>query len=99
MVHLAEAIEYVDCISAECKDPHPPNECPRYDTKHSEVSVMLEFGGIGVPFCWHCFQVHFSPVAPDMVPSMDQIELFDIWTVLTQNWIVWNRTIWSFNCV
>ena len=53
-------------------------------------------------------------VAPDSVISIGQIELncvllrnrsfwkrisFDIETVLTLNWIVWNRTLLTFNCV
>ena len=42
------AVEYTDCISAEGKDPLPPNECPVYDTKQSdgEVPVMLGLCGM-----------------------------------------------------
>ena len=38
------AVEYTDCISQRGKT-HASNECPRYDTKQSdvEVPVMLEF--------------------------------------------------------
>ena len=39
-------------------------------------------------------------VAPDRVLSMDQIELFEIYSVckqITLNWIVRNRTFWPFN--
>ena len=32
-------------------------------------------------------------VAPDKILSIGQIEEFDIQTVLTLNWIVWNRTV------
>ena len=35
-------------------------------------------------------------VAPDRVQSMGQIELN---CVLMLNWIVWNRTVLTFNCV
>ena len=33
--HLAGAVEYTNCFSAEREDSPPPphNECPRYDTK------------------------------------------------------------------
>ena len=35
-------------------------------------------------------------VAPDRVLSMGQIELN---CILKLNWIVWNRTVLTFNCV
>ena len=41
-------------------------------------------------------------VAPNRVPSMGPIELFDLNYVQTNdmlNQIVRNRTVWSFNCV
>ena len=34
--HLAEAVEYVDCISSEGFDT--PNECPGYDTKLHQMT-------------------------------------------------------------
>ena len=45
---LVGAVEYTDCFSAEGYDPHPPNECPVYDTKQSdgEVPLMLELWGM-----------------------------------------------------
>ena len=45
--HLAGAVEYTNCFSAEWQDP-PPNEYPGYDTKQSdsEVPGMLELWGM-----------------------------------------------------
>ena len=42
-----ELVEYTDCTSAEVYDLHL-NECPGYDTKHSngEVPVILELLGM-----------------------------------------------------
>ena len=42
LAQFAVAAEYTDCISAEGQDS--PNECPRYDIKHSDIGapVMLE---------------------------------------------------------
>ena len=53
IVQSAGAVEYIDCTSAEGKDPNP-NECPRYDTKQSdgEVPVMLELWGIWSTPSW-----------------------------------------------
>ena len=77
IAQLAGAGEYTDCISAKDKDS--PNECPAYDTKqfHSEVLVMLEFGGM-----WSTPSLPLLPgplwprvVAPDRVLSRGQIEL------------------------
>ena len=62
--------------------PHHPNECPGYDTKHSDgkAPVMLEL--------WRMRSIPSLPlllgslwpgiVAPDRVLSMGQIKLFDI---------------------
>ena len=36
-------------------------------------------------------------VVPDMILSTDQIEVFDVKTVLLLNWILWKRTV--FDCV
>ena len=38
-------------------------------------------------------------VAPERVQSISQIELFEILTVYMVNWIVWNRTAFTINCV
>ena len=76
----------------------PFSERPWYDTKQydGEVPVMLELCRMWItsslsllpdPF-WH------SVVAPDSVLSMSQIELN---CVLMLNWIVWNRTLLTFN--
>ena len=95
-VRSAGAVEYTDCFSAEMEDI--PNECPGYDTKHTdgEVPVMLEFWGMrstpSLPF----LQGPLWPgvVAPNRVLSMGQIELN---SVLMLNWIGWNRTV--FECL
>ena len=94
LAQLAGAAEYTDCISAGEKES--PNECPGYDTKQSdgEALVMLEFWGmwstlslpsLASPLC-------LRVVAPDRALSMRQ-------TVYKLNWIVWNRTVFTFNCV
>ena len=66
-----------------------------------EASVILEF-------CWMQSSPSLSllpgplwprVVAPDKVLYMSQIELWPLNCVLMLNWIVWNRTVWSFNCV
>ena len=72
------AIEYTDCISAELSFP---NEYPAYDTKQSDGEVLVfEISGMR-----NLRQLLFLPgplwpwvVAPDMVLSMGQIELFGI---------------------
>ena len=69
---------------------HHPNECHGNDTKQSsrECRVSLH--------CHHS-QVHSGPeIAPDRVLSIGQIELN---CALMLNWIVWNRTVLTFNCV
>ena len=60
---------------------HRLNECPVYDTKPSngEAPVMREFGGIRT----HSLPSLPGPilpevVAPNRVPSVGQIKLFDI---------------------
>ena len=64
-------VKYTNCISA---DPHPPNECPEYDTIQSngEVQVMLGLWGT-----WSTHSLPLLPgplwprmVAPDRVLSM-----------------------------
>ena len=95
VAQLARAVEYIDCISAEGEDlPHPPNECPRYDTKQSDgkIPVMLEL--------WEMQSTPSLPllpgplwprvVVPDKILSVGLIELN---CILMQNWIIWNRTI------
>ena len=86
-------------VAAEGQDS--PNECPKYDTKpfDSEVSVMLEFWGIkSIPWLpslpgpfW------LGMVTPDRVLSMGKINRVQTWLML--DWIAWNRTVLSFNCV
>ena len=72
--------EYTDCISAEIYDSI--NESPGYDTKQSdgEASVMLELWGMLSTSSLPSLLCPLRPadVAPDRVPSMGQIELFDI---------------------
>ena len=83
MAQPVRAAEYTDCISTEGRDLS--SECPVYDTKLSdgEVLVILELWGMqstpSMPslLC----ALYFKVIAPDRVLSMDQIELFYIWTV------------------
>ena len=72
---------------------------PVYATKQSygEARVILELWGMrSIPL--------FPSLKPeveaaDKVLSMYQIELFDIQTVPILNWIIWNRTVFTFNFV
>ena len=61
---------------------HPPNECPRYDTKQSvgEALVIPELWEIRSNFSMPLFSgsLWLGVVAPDRVLSMGHIELFDI---------------------
>ena len=78
----------------------PPHECPDYDIKQSdgEVPVMLEL--------WGKWSTHLLPLLPgllrprvvatDQVLSMGQTELN---CILMLNWITWNKTVLTFNCV
>ena len=96
-VQSAGTVEYTDCISAEGQDTS--NEFPVYDTKQSdgEVPVMLKLWGMpntpSLPLLpgplW------LEVVAPDRVLSISQIEPK---CELMLNWIVWNRTVLTFNC-
>ncbi len=68
----AGAVEYTDCFSAEGSEPPPPNECPVYDTKHSdgEVPAMLELWGMWSNRSLPLFPGPLWPgvVAPDKGP-------------------------------
>ena len=92
------AVEYTDCISAEGYDP--AIEYPRYDTKQSdgEVPVMLELWGMRSTPSLPSYPGPFwlGVVAPYKALSMGQIQLN---SVLKLSWIVWNRTVVTFNCV
>ena len=78
----AGVVKYTDCFSAEGLDPSLHNEYPRYDTKQSdgEVPVILELLGIrSTPSLLSLPGPLWSGVvAPESVPSMGQIEPFDI---------------------
>ena len=86
-----------------CRGVRPPittTECPGYDTKQSDgvVPVMLELWGM-----WRTPSLPSLPgllwsrvVATDRVLSMGQIEVN---CVLILNWIVWNRTVLTFNWI
>ena len=65
---------------AEGKYSPPPHEYPGYDTKQSEVPVMLELWRMRSTPSLPSFPGPLWPevVAPDTVLSMGQIELFDI---------------------
>ena len=84
---------------AEGKDP-PLNECPAYDTKQSDgaAQIMLELWGMrSIPSLLSIpGSLSLGVVAPDKVLSKGQIELKG---GLILNWIVWNRTVLTFNSV
>ena len=107
---LKNQVQILDCLVGWgcrihwlllCSGVRPlPNKYPGYDSKQSdgEVPVMLEL--------WRMLSTPLLPllpgplwpevVVPDRVLSMGQIELN---CVLMLNWIVWNRTVLTFNCV
>ena len=93
------AVEYTNCISAGWGQTHP-NECPEYDTTQSDgvVPLILELWGIRSTPSLPSLTDPLWPwaVAPDRILSMNQIELN---CILMLNWIVWNRAIFTFNCV
>ena len=75
-----------------------PNECPGYETKQSdgEAPVTQELWWLWstsslpshpAPLLW------LGVVVLDRVLSMTQMKLN---CVLMQNWIAWNRTVWTF---
>ena len=73
-----------------------PNYCLGYDTKSDvEAPVILELWGWVQSTLLPSFPGPLWPgvVASDKVLSMGQIELN---SVLTLNWIVWNRTVLTF---
>ena len=71
-----------------------------YDTKQSDVEVLVMLvlwwmqGILSLPLLPGSLWPRL--VAPDRVLSMSQIELN---CVLMLNWIVWNRTVLTFNCL
>ena len=98
MTQTAGTLEYTDWITAKGLDS--PKKCTGYDINQSdsEVILMLEFGGIlstpSLPLLWG--QLWHGEIAPNRVWSMGQIELN---CDCMLNWIVWNRTVFTFNCV
>ena len=78
----------------------PTNECPGYDTKQSncEFPVIVELWGMQSTLSLPLLPGPLWPgvVAPDRVLSMGQIELNCVHML---NWIVWNRTVFTFNCL
>ena len=87
--------------------PPPLNECPVYDTKQydGEAPVLLELWEMRNTLSLQSLpgSLWSGVVAPGRILVMSQIQLFDIYMCtnkwLIQNLIVWNRTVWSFNCV
>ena len=69
---------------------------PVYDTKQSDgkASVMLELWGMqSTPsFTFLPGSLCLGVVIPDRILSISQIELI-------LNWIVWNRNVFTGNCV
>ena len=86
------------------KGVRPPTtttkECHEYDTKQydGEAPVMSELWEMQNTLLLPLLLGPLWPevVAPDRVLSRDQIELN---CLLMLNWIVWNRTVSTFNCV
>ena len=93
--HNLQTVSGVRCIHRLNHD-----ECLRNDTKESdsEPPVMVEVWGMRSTPSLPSLPGPLWPrvVAPDRVLSMDQIKLN--W-VLILNWITWNRTALTFNCV
>ena len=98
MALATTAAEYTDCITTEGQDSL--NECPVFATIQSdgEASVMLEL--------WEMQSSPLLPslsgplflgiIAPDRLLRIGQIELK---CVRMLNWIVWHRTVLTFNCL
>ena len=76
------------------------NECPGYDTKQSdgEASVKLELWGMQSTPLLASLPGPLWPgvVAPDEVLSLGQIEFNYVFKL---NWIVFNRSVITFNCM
>ena len=94
ITELAGTVVYTDCISVE---GYPLfNECSGYDIKPSdgEAPVMLEIWEI-----WSTLSLtlHLGPLWPKVVVPDSPIYGSNKWFML--NWIIWNRTVWPFNCV
>ena len=75
-----------------------PNECPEYETKQSdgEVPMILELWGMRSTSSLPSLPspLWSGMVAPDRVLTVIQIELN---LYLWKNWVVWNRTVSTFN--
>ena len=93
---LARVIEYIDYMSAMWLDPF--GECP-------DMTLNLELWGMWSSSSLPLFPGLLWPgvgplwsgvVTPGRVLSMGQIELNYI---LMLNWIVWNRIVFTFNCI
>ena len=74
------------------------NKCPGYITKQSdgEVTEMLELQGMQSTPSLPSLPGQLGVVAIDRVLYMCQMELN---CVLMPNWITWNRTVLTINCV
>ena len=79
-----------DDASLQRSKTPPPNKCPRYDAKQSDemrsTSPLLLLPG----------PLWLRVVVLSRVLSMCLMELN---SVLMLNWIVWNRTVLTFNCL
>ena len=90
--------EYIDCITAAMW-VRPPNKDLGYDTKSDgEDQEMLEFWGMRSTPSLPSLLAPLWPwvVAPDRVLFMGQIDLNCVFML---NWIVWIKTLFTFNCV
>ena len=90
----AGAVEYTDYFSVDTFWI-----CPEYDTKSDdEVPVLLELWGMRSTPSLPTLPGPLWPrvVTPDRILSIGQIELNSVFML---NWIVWNRTVLTFNSV
>ena len=78
-----------------CRRVRLPNECPVYDTKHTdcETSVMMELWGMRSTSSFYITPRSTLARRGNTWKSIGQIELI---SVLMQNWIVYNRYLSTF---
>ena len=101
LAQSAGAAKYTDCISVEGLDPHTRGSCIWHKTIWWwGFSNAGDLGNAEYPSLPSLLG-SFSPgvVALERVLSMSQIEVRHLNCVLMLNWIVWNRTAFTFNCV
>ena len=93
MARSAGAVEYAECFSAEWVDMTPDEM-----KSDGEAPLMQIFGGMQSTTLLLSLPGPLWPrvEALDRVPSIGQLEVLDIKTVLILNWIVLNTTFLTF---